>query len=114
MRKTLSAWRSTSSAPMYTSHSSPSSAAAVAVASPCALGLGDEPPHLVGILAAGLRLDPRIHVDPVRMRRRDRASDVLGREARREDDPPPLSRQVAGDRPLDRLARLAFAPARGA
>ncbi len=35
MRNTLSAWRSTSSAPMYTSHSSPSSAAAVAVATPC-------------------------------------------------------------------------------
>ncbi len=35
MRKTLRAWRSTSSAPMYTSHSSPSSAAAVAVATPC-------------------------------------------------------------------------------
>src|SRR5262249_42784688 len=35
MRKTLSAWRSTSSSPMYTVHSSPSRAAAVAVATPC-------------------------------------------------------------------------------
>ena len=35
IRKTLSAWRSMSSVPMYTAHSSPSSAAAVAVATPC-------------------------------------------------------------------------------
>ena len=35
MRNTLSAWRSTSTAPMYTLHSSPSSAAAVALATPC-------------------------------------------------------------------------------
>ena len=35
MRHTLSAWRSTSTAPMYTVQSSPNSAAAVAVATPC-------------------------------------------------------------------------------
>ena len=35
MRNTLSAWRSVSTSPMKTVHSSPSSAAAVAVATPC-------------------------------------------------------------------------------
>ena len=35
MRNTLSAWRSTSTAPMKTVQSSPNSAAAVAVATPC-------------------------------------------------------------------------------
>ncbi len=35
IRKTLSACRSISSAPMYTSHARPRSAAAVAVATPC-------------------------------------------------------------------------------
>ena len=35
MRHTLRAWRSTSTAPMYTVQSSPNSAAAVAVATPC-------------------------------------------------------------------------------
>ena len=35
MRQTLSAWRSTSTAPMYTVQPSPNSAAAVAVATPC-------------------------------------------------------------------------------
>ena len=35
MRHTLSAWRSTSTAPMYTVQSRPNSAAAVAVATPC-------------------------------------------------------------------------------
>ena len=35
MRKTFSAWRSTSSAPMYTSQGMPNSAATVAVATPC-------------------------------------------------------------------------------
>ena len=35
MRHTFSAWRSTSTAPMYTVHSRPNSAAAVAVATPC-------------------------------------------------------------------------------
>ena len=35
MRNTLSAWRSTSTAPMYTLHSMPISAAAVALATPC-------------------------------------------------------------------------------
>ncbi len=35
MRKTLSAWRSTSTSPMYTSHERPRSAAAVADATPC-------------------------------------------------------------------------------
>ncbi len=35
MRKTFRDWRSTSTAPMYTSHGSPNSAQAVAVATPC-------------------------------------------------------------------------------
>jgi hypothetical protein len=35
MRKTLSAWRPTSTAPMNTLHSRPKRAAAVAVATPC-------------------------------------------------------------------------------
>ena len=35
MRNTLSAWRSMSTSPMYTTHSRPSSAAAVAAATPC-------------------------------------------------------------------------------
>ena len=35
MRKTLSSWRLTSTAPMYTLHSRPISAAAVAAATPC-------------------------------------------------------------------------------
>ena len=35
MRNTLSAWRSVSTSPMYTAHSSPNRAAAVAVATPC-------------------------------------------------------------------------------
>ena len=35
MRTTLSSWRRTSSAPMYTTHSRSSSAHAVAVATPC-------------------------------------------------------------------------------
>jgi hypothetical protein len=35
IRNTFSAWRSTSTAPMYTLHSRPSNAAAVAVATPC-------------------------------------------------------------------------------
>ena len=35
MRTTLSSWRRTSSLPMYTAHSRPRSAQAVAVATPC-------------------------------------------------------------------------------
>ncbi len=35
MRKTLSSWRSMSTSPMYTTHSSPIRAAAVALATPC-------------------------------------------------------------------------------
>ena len=35
MRKTLSFWRSMSTSPMYTVHSKPMRAAAVAVATPC-------------------------------------------------------------------------------
>ena len=35
MRKTFSSWRRMSSVPMYTSHSRPKTAAAVAVATPC-------------------------------------------------------------------------------
>ena len=41
--KTLSPWRRMSTSPMYTVHSMPNSAAAVAVATPCCrAGLGDE------------------------------------------------------------------------
>ncbi len=35
MRKTFSSWRAMSTSPMYTTHCSPSSAQAVAVATPC-------------------------------------------------------------------------------
>src|SRR2546422_989101 len=138
IRKTLRAWRSTSSAPMYTSHSSPRSAAAVSVATPCwprdepapespgaapggggggsrvPLPRGADPPHLVRILAPGLGLDAGVDVDGVRARGGDGTADVLGREAGREDDPPLLAAQLARDRPLDRLAGLALAPACGA
>ena len=44
----------------------------------------------------------------------DRAGHVVGCETGREDDPPPLTGEVARGRPLDRLARLPFTPARGA
>src|SRR5439155_1817741 len=71
-------------------------------------------PHLVWVLAPRLGLDARVDVDRVRARRRDGAGHVLGREAGGEDDPPLLAAQLARDRPLDRLAGLALAPARGA
>src|SRR5207247_2029627 len=73
-----------------------------------------EPPHLVRILAPGLGLDAGVDVDGVRARGGDGTADVLGREAGREDDPPLLAAQLARDRPLDRLAGLALAPACGA
>ena len=69
---------------------------------------------LSGSLRPGCASTPEFTSTAYGMRGRDRSGDVLGREAGRQDDPPPRIRQVARDRPLDRLSRLALAPARGA
>ena len=55
---------------------------------PCA-GLGHEAPDLVGILAAGRRLDPRVHVHRVGADHVDGARDVVRGEPAGEDQPRP-------------------------
>src|SRR5436305_298915 len=100
IRNTLRAWRFTSTSPMYTTHSRPNSAQAVAVGTPCwparvsavARRLrpprrGDEGPQLAGILAPRRRLDPGGHVDAPGVHLVDRLADVLGRQPAGQQEP---------------------------